>query len=154
MEYFVVYDTNSGELLKSGYCPAKDLSLQANEGQAVIITDSLISTIDYVYDFASDKLKQIQLVSASQIYESLNKSETELNTIIGLFLGTKDLAQINQWRFNNYKALRYKCYPSYLSFIDAQVKLSSLDPRVKEEGQEELDEYIQKCLEVKERFPK
>lgn len=54
----------------------------------------------------------------------------------------------------NYKVLREKEYPNFYEFLDAQVKLLSKTPSVKEEGQTQLDSYVNKCFAVKAKYPK
>lgn len=45
-------------------------------------------------------------------------------------------------------------YPDIREFIDAQVKINSNDETLVSAGLEQLKEYITKCLEVKNKYPK
>ena len=45
-------------------------------------------------------------------------------------------------------------YPHLMIFIDAHVKLLSSDPVLQAEGQTQLDNYVQACLQVKKDYPK
>lgn len=51
---------------------------------------------------------------------------------------------ISNWRIENYSVLREMAYPLQEDYLDAIVKNDEVA----------LQEYIQKCLIVKERFPK
>ena len=59
-----------------------------------------------------------------------------------------------QWARENYALLRSLVYPHYSEYLDAQVKLLSGDKNLSQEGQAQLDKYVQDCLAVKVRFPK
>lgn len=55
---------------------------------------------------------------------------------------------------NRYIAQRIQEYPSFLDFIDAQVKKSSTDPVIVSRWESQEKEYISACLAVKEKYPK
>lgn len=54
----------------------------------------------------------------------------------------------------NYAQLRKKAYPDMSDLCDALVKLNSNDDCLKAEGQDQLDTYVQNCLNVKTKYPK
>jgi len=78
--------------------------------------------------------------------------DTELNAVIQDYLGPD--GDVTQWRIDNYTQLRAWAYPPIAEINDAQVKLNSLDETIKNEGQQQLNNYVAKCLQVKNRFPK
>lgn len=61
---------------------------------------------------------------------------------------------VTQWRIDNYAKLREVSYPPVPEYTDAQVKINSGIPELETEGQTQLNNYIQNCLDVKTRFPK
>lgn len=95
---------------------------------------------------------------------SLGKDETVINVFLESYLQglefdkwkvDKDLEidiyepidileQMIQWKLDNYKILREPLYPNMAEYIDAIVK---------GDVEAEID-YINKCLEVKEKYPK
>ena len=52
--------------------------------------------------------------------------------------------QMKQWKFDNYQILRKPIYPDIAEYIDAMVKGDN----------NSILEYIDKCLAVKEKYPK
>lgn len=52
--------------------------------------------------------------------------------------------QMIKWKLDNYKLLREPLYPKMETFADAWVK----------QDEDEMENYRQKCLEVKEKYPK
>lgn len=55
---------------------------------------------------------------------------------------------------NRYIKLRANAYPSILEYIDAQVKKSSSDQSVVEQGVLQEEKYFADCLLVKQQYPK
>ncbi len=53
-----------------------------------------------------------------------------------------------------YAQKRQAEYPDIADFLDAQVKLLSGNKNLSEEGQKQLDTYVQTCLAVKKKYPK
>lgn len=53
-----------------------------------------------------------------------------------------------------YQEQRVFEYPPYAEFIDAQVKINSSSEELKAEGQKQLEEYVNKCLMIKAKYPK
>ena len=54
----------------------------------------------------------------------------------------------------SYGEKRRSAYPSFCDFLDAQVKLNSGNEVLAAEGQAQLGQYYQACLEVKKTYPK
>ncbi len=54
----------------------------------------------------------------------------------------------------SYQEKRKREYPLMLDFIDAKVKQRSPDILIKEEGIKQEQDYINKCLAVKAKYPK
>lgn len=53
-----------------------------------------------------------------------------------------------------YAEKRAAAYPDFRNYLDAQVKLSSEDSALQEEGRKQLSAYFSDCLTVKMRIPK
>jgi hypothetical protein len=81
-------------------------------------------------------------------------TNSELNSLIGLFIDSEDQTVINDWRIANYIDLRRWNYLPTTVYNDAQVKINSGDSSVREEGTIQLSNYYSNCLTVKARFPK
>ena len=81
--------------------------------------------------------------------------DTQLNAIIAEYLAVWNINKtVSEWRLENYAQLRRWAYPPMAEFNDAQAKLNSGITELESEGQNQLDNYVQKCLDVKARFPK
>lgn len=53
-----------------------------------------------------------------------------------------------------YHEKRASAYPDYREFLDAQVKISSDNPDLQIAGQQQLQKYVQDCLNIKNQYPK
>ena len=80
------------------------------------------------------------------------KTDEELSAIIQEFIGEENSVQ--KWKEDNFSDLRRWSYPDILVYVDAQVKLYSLDHTSKTEGQTQLNKYLSDCLAVKQKYPK
>ena len=56
------------------------------------------------------------------------------------------------YKQDNYSIFRRWVYPDYTDFLDAFVKQQ--DNKTKQEGDAQMESYVQKCKIVKNRFPK
>jgi len=84
-----------------------------------------------------------------------NATDTELNNIIEQYLTDHSINKtVDEWCIENYAQLRRWAYPKLDVFNDAEVKLNSGDSTLESEGQNQKDNYIQQCLDIKSRFPK
>lgn len=93
----------------------------------------------------------------SDIPKAINKgtTDTEINNVISSYLSDHNISKtVDQWRVENYAQLRNWAYPLIEEYNDAQIKINSGDSQLETEGQTQLDNYIQSCLDVKSRFPK
>jgi len=82
-------------------------------------------------------------------------SDSQLNAIIKEYLAVWDINKtVSEWRTENYAQLRRWAYPPMAELSDAQAKLNSGVTELENEGQNQLNNYVQKCLGVKARFPK
>jgi len=79
-------------------------------------------------------------------------TDDELNDVIQDYLGPD--GDVQQWRVDNYIQLRAWAYLPIAEYNDAQVKLNSADSEIQSEGQQQLENYVANCLQVKSRFPK
>jgi len=84
-----------------------------------------------------------------------NANDSKLNDTIESYLTDNNINKtVDQWRIDNYAQLRKWAYPKPEELNDAEIKLNSGDTSLEDEGQNQKDDYIQKCLDVKSRFPK
>ena len=82
-------------------------------------------------------------------------SDSQLDTIIKEYLAVWNISKtVSEWRIENYAQLRRWAYPPMAELNDAQAKLNSGITELENEGQNQLDSYVQKCLDIKARFPK
>jgi len=82
-------------------------------------------------------------------------TDTELNAVIDQYLTDWNINKtVFEWRIENYAQLRQWAYPPMAELNDAQAKLNSGVTELENEGQNQLNNYVQKCLGVKARFPK
>lgn len=83
------------------------------------------------------------------------KTDEELNIIIQDFINEwSEEMTVEEWRLANYSDLRRWAYPDYTIYLDAIVKINCNIQDIQLNGQEQLDQYYQDCMAVKERFPK
>ena len=54
----------------------------------------------------------------------------------------------------SYQELRAAEYPDCRDYLDAQVKINSGNEEMAAEGQAQLETYYEKCLTVKNKYPK
>lgn len=54
----------------------------------------------------------------------------------------------------DYREKRAGAYPDFREYLDAVVKANSGDKTLAAEGTEQMNTYIQRCLEVKNLYPK
>jgi hypothetical protein len=104
---------------------------------------------DVKKDFRGDYYNQDeQIISIKEI--GIEKSNS--------FLTEQEFLKKQKTEFENYKQSyvykRKKEYPPIEDFIDAQVKKAASDANLFEEGLIQEEEYFQKCLLVKEKYPK
>ena len=97
------------------------------------------------------------MVLITNIPEAIDNGTTdsELNIVIDQYLVDWNIDKtISEWCIENYAQLRRWAYPPIRELNDAQVKLNSGIAELESEGQSQFDDYVQKCLNVKTRFPK
>lgn len=81
--------------------------------------------------------------------------DADLNDVIQAYLDDNNVDKtVDQWRVENYKQLRRWAYPRMEELNDAQAKRNSGVDELENEGQQQLDDYVSACLDVKTRFPK
>lgn len=155
---FIVYNNETEEVLRTGSSPESMLSLQAGEGETVIegvihldtqkidngqiVSRTTTEQDDYLYQQRLTRFPEIQGITDEELFNQV---------IHDHFLGRVD---VTQWRIVNYSILRTLFYPPMTEYVDAQAKLSSSDPVIKQAGQDQLDQYNRDSLAVKARFPK
>jgi len=156
---YSVYNETTGSVLRTGTCPASmflDIDHALAPGEKIINKRACDLT---------EKIKNGKTTPIPQDELDLRTFNERKNSIPKLDIGKPANEQINkyfkdflpdttQWRKDNYAALRKQSYPDVTEFLDAQVKLASDNPTLKEEGQLQLKVYAQDCLAVKARFPK
>lgn len=163
MANFIVYDTQTGEILRTGSCPDSMVEIQATqEGTAVIQASA-----DPVKQFVDIDTKEITAKSDTEQLEDeyqnvknqipdlsdINDiSDATLNSRIEEFYYSQVTAAT--WRLERYATLRKSAYSTLADRADASVKLSSGDEDLIAEGQSQLDALNVHDLYVKVRFPK
>lgn len=94
----------------------------------------------------------------TDIAKNIDLSDSELNIIIQAYLNDiyyKGPAMtVAAWRVANYARLRRWAYPDPVDLSDAQVKINSGISELESQGEDQMDTYVQDCLDVKTRFPK
>ena len=94
----------------------------------------------------------------TDIARNIQVVDNVLNNFINNYLNGRyyngEPITVQQWRLDNYKQLRKWAYPKIEEYNDAQVKLNSGISELEQQGQEQLNKYIQDCLDIKTRFPK
>jgi len=66
----------------------------------------------------------------------------------------RELIKIQNETNLSYQEKRKREYPPIEDFLDSKVKQGSLDELIKLEGIKQEQDYINKCLAVKEKYPK
>ena len=154
---YTVYDKADGTILKTVVCSPEAITLQYDpdtsahiegeydkalykieQGKAKLKSES--EQADYRYSLIKDTIPPIDPAL----------TDTELDAYIDqYFYGRVD---VHQWKKDHYRILRIRHYPPVVDFIDAQVKIA--DPAQKAAGEAQMAQYVNKCLAVKQRFPK
>jgi len=62
--------------------------------------------------------------------------------------------KVQEFNNSSYQEKRRREYPSQNDYLDAKVKQGSPDILIKQEGIKQEQDYINKCLAVKEKYPK
>ncbi|MDY6958070.1 MAG: hypothetical protein SVK08_02825 [Halobacteriota archaeon] len=155
MKNYIVYNSD-GKILRTGMCTDDSLEIQAQENEFVIEGEA---------DDETQRIKNGKVVNISK--SELNKQEVErflrrpnllirrctedtVDQVLKEALGKK----ASQFKKDNYSLFRKQFYPEYIEFIDANVKLTSEDESIRNEGSKQLEDYYKRCLEVKTKFPK
>lgn len=79
-------------------------------------------------------------------------SDEDLNTQISEYF--LEQVDVETWRIGNYAYLRKQAYPSEYEKLDAEVKIGSGIEALAAEGELQLQDYIEDCINVKMRFLK
>jgi len=94
----------------------------------------------------------------TDVAKNVLESNAALNAVIQDFLDGEyyygPSTTVAAWRIANYYDLRRWAYPNTAEYNDAQVKLNSGITATEEEGQDQLDDYVEDCLDIKTKFPK
>lgn len=95
------------------------------------------------------KNKIVEINIDDDVYDKIHKYWCTPSYIDGVFSVEDSVDYINR-----YKKLRADAYPSMLEYIDAQVKKSSSDPVIAQQGIIQENQYLSDCLAVKDQYPK
>ncbi len=94
----------------------------------------------------------------SDVARSVHLLDSILNQVIQDFIDGKYFYDtpitVEQWRLNNYSELRQWAYPKPSELNDAQVKINSGISELVTEGEQQMEDYVNDCLNIKTRFPK
>lgn len=121
---------------------------------------------------ATNQIKKEQSMSKyyeNGFYETQNPEQTRIkitdkkwrellhaqsigNTIVS---DTKNNPQISTTKpRDNYAVKRQQEYPKIEEFLDAYVKINSTDSAIKSAGTRQMQQYVQKCQNIKKKYPK
>lgn len=117
-----------------------DIKQKVENGKIVDKTQTELD--DYNFELIKDTIPDIDVTL----------SDEDLDIMLDeYFIGRVD---IEQWKFDNYNILRKRYYPRHDNFIDAYVKINSNIPELKIQGEEQMNNHIEKSLNIKNKFPK
>lgn len=163
MANFIIYSTDNGEILSTGYCPASMISKQKTMPGTEIMEDTANPETQYVdietgtirnrsdddqaiWNYNKIKNKIPDLADINDI------DDAALNARIEAFFYNQECA--SAWRIENYAVLRRAAYSSLYDRADASAKIASDDDVISAEGVEQLNNINAHDLAVKARFPK
>ena len=98
------------------------------------------------------------MTDLNSVCKAINETDGNLNTVIqsyldgSFYLGAE--TTVAAWRIENYSTLRKWAYPNPAELNDAQVKINSGISELVSEGEQQLEDYTDDCLNIKTRFPK
>jgi hypothetical protein len=156
MEFIIHKD---GEILHTGNCPESMITAQSgSDGEVAIAghgnqeTQKVVDGV--IVDKTQTELNEYRLTKQSmkRPYVTGTETDLELNQLISDHF--YNLIEPSTYRIANYYWLREKFYPSSVELNDAQIKINSGITALEEEGEEQLEDYVNDCLAVKTRFPK
>lgn len=159
---FCVYNNTNGNIIRSGYCDSDSLSIQVNNEEEAIyqgLVDPNSQTIDLISGEPVNRSEEEQSaynysILDSEVFPKISSTmtDTEIDTEIDSFYyGHVD---VDAWKLENYSFLREIFYPDLEEKADAEVKINSGIEAFVNEGESQLQQYIEDCLSVKIRFPK
>ena len=117
------------------------ISLGKDETVIDVFLESYLQGLEFNKWKVDKDLEATEEVIISQDKDGNDITETRL---INIYEPVDVSEQMKQWKLDNYKLLREPLYPNMAEYIDAIVK---------GDAKAEID-YINKCLEVKEKYPK
>jgi hypothetical protein len=92
--------------------------------------------------------------SKELIWDATTKTQTIEDPILGTQTIDIQKNSIVRPPSHSYSILRNQNYPNISEYLDAKVKQTSTDPNIVLEGQQQETDYLNKCLNIKEQFPK
>ena len=161
MEYSV-YNKITGEIIRTGICPVSMfLSIESTLPLEECIINKRGNDITEkisngkIISISKDEINLKTYNERKNLFPKLdmNLPLTKIDKQITDFF-VDCLPDIKQWKKDNYTQLRKQAYPSIGEYLDTQVKINSRDLFRKQEGQKQLQTYIEACLLVKENYPK
>jgi len=155
---YTIYDKNTGIILRKIECPENMISIQLQlneeyiEGNYNNVKQKILNKI--VVDKSQTEIDDYKFKQIKDTIPNIDYSinDVDLDILLNDYFMNK--VNIKQWRIDNYKKLRKLSYPSINLFLDAYVKINSEIPELINQGQNQLNTYIQNSLNVKNKFPK
>ena len=117
------------------------ISLGKSEEVIDIFLESYLQGLEYDKWKEDKDLEATEEVVIGQDEDGNDITETKL---VNVYTPVDVSEQMIKWKLDNYKLLREPLYPKIETFADAWVK----------QDEDEMENYIQKCLEIKEKYPK
>jgi len=158
---FIVYN-KEGQILRTGSCPQSMVDLQIDKDEFVMegiadsetmyIKDSKV--VNKTKTMLDEELLQFRVLHPQLTLKefSVEMTSEQIDIVLNDYFMHK--IDISIWKKENYKILRKFFYPEITEYVDAVVKQSSIDPTIKAEGDGQRQEYIEKCLMIKQTYKK
>ncbi|WP_035242135.1 hypothetical protein [Desulfobacter vibrioformis] len=163
MANFIIYSTESGEILSTGLCPPSLIAKQELK-PGTAITEGIATPATQYIDIDTGKiLTKSDLNQAIWNYNKIKNKKPDLSDINDIDDPTLNARieaffynQISApaWRVENYTVLRRAAYSSLSDRADAATKIASGDEVLSAEGVEQLNNINAHDIAVKTRFPK
>ncbi len=145
---YTVYNIETGEILRRISCPQEMIPNQLEDGEWILQGDwddtnyKIVNHQPVPYTQKEKDERLFPFIKNNFPVVNNNMNDVELDSVIdAFFLGLVDVAQ---WKIDNYSWLRKIFYPEYGELLDAEVKSDN----------EQKEAYVNKCLQIKRRFPK
>lgn len=117
------------------------ISLGKPEEVINIFLESYLQGLEFKKWKEDKDLEEIEEIVVGQNEDGNDIVETRL---VNVYEPVDVSEQMNQWKLDNYQIFRQPLYPNITEYVDAVVKGDN----------NSILEYIDKCLSIKEKYPK